>query len=147
MGLIEITQRGVLRPSATRKRSSIGAYQLSDLARLFEDFAFAIVRPNPNAEAPSFFGFKDSIVPSKADAAFFMSRFSRRAAVLLENFQEWSAGRGPGRSEQLKKQAIRVGMGVYLLRSDYSFTPDTASNAGGRPRARPARNRNGQSTS
>ena len=93
MGLIEPTRAGVLRLRATRKRTSIEAYQISDLARLFEDFAFAVMRPKPNPEVPSFFGFKDSTLPSASDAAFFMSRFSRRAAALLEDFQEWSAGR------------------------------------------------------
>src|SRR6185312_13707335 len=82
--------------------------QLSDLSRLFEDFALAIIRPNSKLEDPSFIGFKDSIVPSTGDAAYFMRRFSGRAAALLEDFERWSVGRG----------AARVGLGVYLLRSE-----------------------------
>jgi len=121
MGLIEATPTGTLRPCATRKRRDIPAYQLSDLARSFEDFAFAILGPKLNSEPPSFFGFKDFTVPSKRDAAFFMSRFSRRAAALLENFQEWSAGRRSSKSTAQEK-ATRVALGVYLLRSDQSLT-------------------------
>lgn len=135
MGLIDATRAGGLRLCAARKRSSMEAYQLSDLARLFEDFAFAIVRPKPNSEAPSFFGFKDCTVPSRSDAAIFMRRFSQRAAALLEHFQEWSVGRESKASASQKKDAVRVGLGVYLLRSDSAMGPDAPSNAG-RPAAR-----------
>lgn len=136
MGLIKATQRGKLRPCATRKRRNIQAYQLSDLARSFEDFAFAILGPKRNSEAPSFFGFRDFTVPSMSDAAFFMSRFSRRAAALLENFQEWSAGRkSAGFASQEK--AARVALGVYLLRCDKSLAPNGGNDRGSRaaPRA------------
>lgn len=124
MGLIEATPGGKLRPCATRKRRNIEAYRLSDLARSFEDFAFAILGPKLNSEAPSsFFGFKDFTVPSTSDAAFFMSRFSRRAAALLENFQDWSAGRTSSHFASQEK-AARVALGVYLLRCDKSFAPN-----------------------
>lgn len=143
MGLVEMTRAGTLRVRAVRKRTSIEAYQLSDLARLFEDFAFAIVSPKPSSESPSFFGFKDSTVPSNSDAAFFMSRFSRRAAALLEDFQEWSVGREPHNSESKGRAAVRVGLGVYLLRSDQSLLPRLSSDASGQAdrRATPRRRR------
>ena len=137
MGLVEATRAGALRLRATRKRSTMEAYQLSDLARLFEDFAFAIVRPKPNSEAPSFFGFKDCTVPSPSDAAFFMRRFSQRAAALLEHFQEWSVGRESSNSASQKKEAVRVGLGVYLLRSDRAMGSNTSSNASLRAVRRP----------
>lgn len=135
MGLVEAARPGSLRLRANRKRSEIEPYQLSDLARLFEDFAFAIVRPKPNTETPSFFGFKDSTVFSQSEAAFFMARFSRRAAALLEDFQAWSAGREPRQSVP-QEGAIRVGLGVYLLRSDPGLSSNVTSSRGlaGQPR-------------
>jgi hypothetical protein len=139
MGLVEPTRAGGLRLRATRRRSTIEAYQISDLARLFEDFAFAVMRPHPNSEAPSFFGFKDSTVPSASDAAFFMSRFSRRAAVLLEDFQEWSAGRELATSASQANAGVRVGLGVYLLRSGHLLTTDAAGRKGDRAGARLSR--------
>jgi hypothetical protein len=143
MGLVDATAEGILRPRATRKHSTIEAYQLSDLARLFEDFAFAIMRPKLNSEAPSFFGFKDSVVPSAGDAAFFVSRFSRRAAALLEDFQEWSAGREPTSPTSQEKQAVRVGLGVYLLRAERSHIPKSANEGRGKTARRPQAKRRG----
>lgn len=124
MGLVEATQAGTLRLRTIRKRRSIEAYQLADLAKLFEDFAFAVVGPKPNSEPSSFFGFKDSTVASTNDAAFFLRRFAPRAAALLEDFQEWSSGRRqPSNSASQDKETIRVGLGVYLLTSDQLSTP------------------------
>lgn len=138
MGIIDVTRAGAVRLCGTRKRKNVEAYHLADLARLFEDFAFAIVRPHPYSEAPSFFGFKDSAVPSGSDAAFFMSRFSRRAAALLEDFQEWSVGRESAGSASEEKGAVRVGLGVYLLRSDHSLPRDLTATAAGRGGGPPA---------
>jgi Family of unknown function (DUF6502) len=132
MGLVKVTPGGVLRLRATRKRNAIEAYQLADLARLFEDFAFAITRPKPESEAPAFFGFKDFTVSSAGDAAYFMSRFSRRAAVLLEDFGDWSAGRESQNPQVEENEAVRVGLGVYLLRSDRAPEPNTENSAHGR---------------
>lgn len=129
MGLIALTREGGLRLRTTRKRTNIEAYQISDLARLFEDFAFAVMRPKANSEAQSFFGFKDSTVPAASDAAFFMSRFSRRAAALLENFQEWSAARDSSAATSRESTGVRVGLGVYLLRSGHILA-DAASKVG-----------------
>lgn len=127
MGLVAATRGGALRLRATRKPSSIEAYQISDLARLFEDFAFAVMRPKTNSEAQAFFGFKDSTAPSTSDAAFFMTRFSRRAAALLEDFQEWSAGRASAALESRASEGMRVGLGVYLLRSGQVLAADAAN--------------------
>lgn len=120
IGVVEATETGALRVRAVRRRDSIEVhYQLAELARLFEDFALAIVRPNSESEAPPFFGFKDSIVPSTGDAASFVRTFSRRGAALLEDFQQWSAGRDRSkRGPRLDNEGIRVGLGVYLLRSN-----------------------------
>lgn len=143
MGLIEATPRKALRLRATRKRSTIESYRLSDLARLFEDFAFAIMQPKPNSETPSFFGFKDAIVPSPGDAAFFMSRFSRRAAALLEDFQEWSMGRDSLNPAARNTDGVRVGLGVYLLRAEPSKALYATKEAQGRTARRQRSKRSG----
>ena len=127
--IVEATETGALRVRTQRRRSNIDAhYQLAELARLFEDFALSIIKPSGDSEAPSFFGFKDSTVPSTGDAAFFVRTFSRRAAALLEDFQQWSAARERSKSRRNEhKDAIRVGLGVYLLRSNASMTTNTAT--------------------
>jgi Family of unknown function (DUF6502) len=143
IAIVEATETGALRVRARRKRNNIEVhYQLAELARLFEDFALAIVRPNSDSEAPPFFGFKDSTVPSTGDAAFFVRTFSRRAAALLEDFQQWSAGRERGKTGgQEHKDAMRVGLGVYLLRSNPSPATNTAAKAGNRASVHPIRRR------
>lgn len=134
--IVEATETGALHVRAQRKRSNLEVhYQLTELARLFEDFALAIVRPGGDSQAPPFFGFKDSTVPSPGDAASFVRTFSRRAAALLEDFQQWSVGRERVRpGPQGDNEAIRVGLGVYLLRSNRSL----AANASAKPDDRAA---------
>lgn len=121
--IVEVTKSGTLRLRALRNRRNTEVNsQLSDLSRLFEDFALAIIRPNSKSEDPSFIGFKDSIVPSTGDAVYFMRRFSGRAAALLEDFEQWSVGRGVARMGSAQEHgAVRVGLGVYLLRSERPF--------------------------
>src|SRR6185312_8868369 len=120
MEIVEVTKAGALRLRASGNRYSLEVNsQLSDLARLFEDFALAIIRQNSSTEDPSFIGFKDSIVPSTGDAAYFMRRFSGRASALLEDFERWSVGREASRLASTQEHgAVRVGLGVYLLRSE-----------------------------
>lgn len=134
MEIIELTKTGTLRLCALRNRYTTEVNsQLSDLAKLFEDFALAITRPNAKLEEPSFVGFKDSIVPSTGDAAYFMRRFSGRAAALLEDFERWSGGRGAAQMGSAQKHvAVRVGLGIYLLRSERPL----ADRGGGKSRIR-----------
>lgn len=128
--IVEATATGALRLRASRSRANMEVhYRLSHLARLFEDFALAAIGASPNVEAPSFLAFKDSTVYSTADAAYFMTRFSRRAAALLEGFQQWSVGRESIKPlSRQQREVIRVGLGVYLLRSD-RLRPRSASAA------------------
>ena len=138
ISVVEMTRTGSLRVRALRKRKNIEThYQISELARFFEDFACAIGRPNNVGEAPPFFGFKDSTVPSVGDAASFVRTFSRRAAALLEDFQQWSAGR-EGKKQGLHRdnRALRVGLGVYLFGSHQSRASDAIGNAADRPGTR-----------
>lgn len=129
MNIVGTTQSGALRVRARGKRNNVETrYYLAELARLFEDFVSAIVRPGSAVEAPPFFGFRDSTVPSLGDAASFVRTFSRRAAALLEDFSQWSAGRhGPKLKPHPANEGARIGLGVYLLRSNHS--PATKSPA------------------
>ena len=121
MEIVEVLETGELRLRTSRSRATAEVhYKLSELARLFEDFALAAIESGPNAEGQSFF-FKDSTVSSPADAAYFMRRFSRRAAAYVEDFEQWTAGRGSVRARS-PQEAVRVGLGVYLLRSDKLFS-------------------------
>jgi Family of unknown function (DUF6502) len=107
-----------LRPSAGRNNVRVN-YKLSDLARMFEDFALAVVQSSSKSDAPSFFGFRDSTISSTRDAAYFMRKLSRRASALLEDFQQWSAGRDSTKAALRKEiNPARVVLGVYLLRTD-----------------------------
>lgn len=117
MEIVDVKGTGTLRLRRSRSRTSVEVhYELADLAKLFDDFACAAARPNPGSQAPSFFAFKDSTVSSIADAAYFMRRFSRRAAAFLEDFQQWSvAHESRSAAPSQEGEAIRVGLGVYLL--------------------------------
>jgi hypothetical protein len=117
--VVDSTNAG-LRLRMPRRRSDIEIhYKLSNLAKEFENFAYAVSQQTLGLDARSFFGFRDSALSSDRDAAYFMRRFSRRASAFLEDFQQWSVGREPMKSASRREQAaIRVGLGVYLLRSD-----------------------------
>lgn len=132
--IVEATETGALRVRSQSTRRNIDVhYQLAELARLFEDFALAIVRPAGDSEAPPFFGFKESVVSSTGDAAHFVRTFSRRGAAILEDFQQWSAGRARSRAgRKERKDDIRLGLGVYLVRSKFSLANRAAEKFGGR---------------
>jgi hypothetical protein len=117
--VVHLTSTGV-RLRSSRRRTDIEIhYKLTSLAKEFANFALAVSQQGSGQEAHSFFAFKDSTLASEGDAANFMRRFSRRAAVLLEDFQRWSDGRRSVRpSSHAEKDAMCVGLGIYLLRSD-----------------------------
>jgi hypothetical protein len=120
MGVVDTTSAGALRLRHSRSRGNTEAdYKLSDLARMFEDFAAAVNNSTSGREGGAFVGFRDFTASSASEAAYSMRRFSRRAAALLEDFQRWSNGREAGSTVSRQKQeAPRIGLGVYLLRSD-----------------------------
>jgi hypothetical protein len=118
--VVEVTNAGALRLCPSRSRNNIELnYKLADLAKMFESFAFAVVQSSSGPPASAYFGFRDSAIPSTPDAAYFITRFSRRAAAFLEDFQHWSSGRKFAATvSRRKRDATRVGLGVYLMRSD-----------------------------
>lgn len=119
MEAVHVTGQGLVRLRTSRNRNNVEAnYQLSELARLFEDFSSAVLQSHLGPNAPSFFGFKDSKIPSARDAAYFMRRLSRRAVALLDDFQQWSNNRESAENESQKEcDGVRVGLGVYLMSS------------------------------
>jgi hypothetical protein len=90
---------------------------LTDLARLFPDFANTVSPERPSVGRPLFFSFKDSAIDSLDQAAKFQQTFSNRALAMLQGFQEWLVSQQQNRP--LKPIAgdkqVRVGIGVYLI--------------------------------
>lgn len=117
MGAVELTSRGALRVRRRRSDENLRPdYRLSELAKLFEDFVAAVTPASPK---PSFFGFKDAVVGSTGEAAAFMRTFSRRAAAILDGFEQWSAGHEVRETtNQASDGAKRIGIGLYLLNAD-----------------------------
>lgn len=143
MEVLRVMESGTLRLRTSRSRATTKVhYKLADLARLFEDFALAAVGPGLDLKTPSFLAFKDTAVSSTADAAYFMRRFSRRAAAFLEDFEQWAVGRKSMRSlSRQNPKGIRLGLGVYLLRADQLSGPNGIGHPATRPRLQPTEKR------
>ena len=90
---------------------------LTDLARLFPDFANTVSPERPSVGRPLFFSFKDSAIDSLDQAAKFQRTFSNRALAMLQGVQEWLVSQEQNRP--LKPIAgakqVHVGIGVYLI--------------------------------
>jgi hypothetical protein len=90
---------------------------LTDLARLFPDFANTVSPERPSGGRPLFFSFKDSAIDSLDQAAKFQQTFSNRAVAMLQGFQDWLVSQEQNRP--LKPIAgakqVRIGIGVYLI--------------------------------
>jgi Family of unknown function (DUF6502) len=95
---------------------------MSDLARLFPDFANTVSPDDPIDGRPLFFGFRDSIVDSSVQAAKFQRTFSNRAAAMLQGVQQWLVSQDQTQPKQAKTVAgnrkWRVGIGVYLVQGN-----------------------------
>jgi Family of unknown function (DUF6502) len=122
------SRRVRLRPSRVVAKST---EHMTDLARLFPDFANTVSPDNPIDERPLFFGFRDSAVDSAVQAAKFQRTFSNRAAALLQGVQQWLVSQN--QTQQAKTVAgnrrWRVGIGVYLVQGSEEVGPP-------RPKAR-----------
>jgi hypothetical protein len=92
-------------------------HQMSDIARLFKDFANTVEQLSQPKDPPLFFGFKDSTVASPHQAALFQRTFSKRAAALLESIDQWMAHQAKAAKVKSAGQQAktRVGLGVYLV--------------------------------
>lgn len=109
-----------LRSTRVRAKST---EHMTDLARMFPDFANTVSPPCTTNGRPLFFGFRDSIVDSADQAARFQRTFSSRAAVVLQGVEQWIAGQT--QSQRIKSaagdQRCRVGIGVYLVQGTNDF--------------------------
>jgi hypothetical protein len=108
------SRRLLLRSTQVR---AIKSEDLSDLARVFPDFADAVSSQHPVSGRSLFFGFRESVVESADQAAKFQRTFSNRAAVMLQGVDQWTASqRQPSRSRfKISEDQCRVGIGVYLI--------------------------------
>ena len=91
--------------------------QMTELARLFPDFANTVSPEHPCEGRPLFFGFRDSSVDSPDQAAKFQRTFSSRALAMLQGVQQWLVSQGQSRSLKIGNSSnrVRVGIGVYLV--------------------------------
>ena len=140
MGAIEHTSCGALR--VRRRRTDHGQrpdYQLSELAKLFEDFVAAVTAPSSE---PSYFRFKDAVVSSSGEAAAFMGTFSRRAGALLDGFEQWSAGQELAQTmDREQAGAKRIGIGLYLVNASSPAARKPLPATDARPKGRTGRRR------
>jgi len=112
------SRSGRIRPRIRSKRASRSSQQITEFAGLIRDFASTIIQVVEPKDPPVFFGFRESILASKGQAALFQRTFARRAALLLESAEKWqerqtkSLTRMPNRA---KESASQIGIGVYLV--------------------------------
>lgn len=121
MNAVAITQDGLLRIRASGRQFSLRAPQhMVEIASLLADFAGAITPYNPDGRSPTYFGFRDCDNASVDDAALFERTFSKRAAALLDGFDQWRDSRNGTRARSASKKKSRIGVGVYLIKSGAS---------------------------
>jgi Family of unknown function (DUF6502) len=117
---VDLTSAGTVRLRTSRRRRAIEAKcELLDLAKMFEDFAFSVTKSDLRPESAPFFRSRDLIAPSTREAAYFMSKYSRRASALLEDFQRSANRRAAAKAgSRHARSARRVALGIYLLQTD-----------------------------
>jgi hypothetical protein len=114
MNAVSMTRSGLLRMRSQRKRLRSHAPQhMLEAARLLGDFASTLAHRPSKGSAPPFLGYRDCAITSRDDTALFQRTFSRRAAALLESFEQWRGSRREIRKPPDNR--ARVGIGVYLV--------------------------------
>jgi hypothetical protein len=109
------TRAGKVQLRPNRIRASVHAsVQLAELAKIFGDFAATASRPTGSENAPVFFGFRESSVPSQEQASLFNRTFSRRAAMMLESIEQWVTRQRRVRP-RVGGPSKRIGLGIYLV--------------------------------
>lgn len=118
MELVSVTRAGKLQLRGQRiKANAHASLQLSELVRVFGDFANTASTNSASTETPTFFGLRESSVSSPEQASLFHRTFARRAAMMLESIEQWVA------HQQVERQRVprartpkrRIGMGIYLI--------------------------------
>ena len=135
---VDLTSAGTVRLRTSRRPRAVEAKcELLDLAKMFEDLAFSVTKSDRRLESTSFFGSRDLIAPSTREAAYFMSKYSRRASALLEDFQRSANRRAVVKAVSRQARAARrVALGIYLLQSDSALNRGTNGNIGEPTKAR-----------
>jgi Family of unknown function (DUF6502) len=114
MRAVRVTAAKTLRLRSERKKSPHGwAERVTELTRLFGDFAATVSGPRVDGDRPEFFGFREFEGLSPDEVARFQRTFARRGAALLESFEHWNAGR---EGRRRTPEGSRVALGVYLVR-------------------------------
>ena len=119
LGAVARTSKGRLLPRVRTARPLLhSANQIREFARILAGFsgtASQLVTPN----RPSlFFGFKERNVISESQAAKFCDVFGRRAALLLDSFEDWyerSVSKHRRVRVRSKPSSQTIGLGVYLV--------------------------------
>ena len=115
IGMVSVTRSGLLRLSASTHRFRRHAPQhMHEVARLLGDFVSTLAQSRSNGSSPAFVGYRDCAVTSPDETALFQRIFSRRAAALLESFDQWRDSRREARRSSDNR--VGVGIGVYLVR-------------------------------
>lgn len=122
---VSLTKSGSLRLRSAEVASQ-STDHMTELARLFPDFANTVSPENPPDGRPLFFGFKDSVVDSSDQAAKFQQTFSNRALAMLQGVQQWLVSQEQNRplKSNARTKRVHVGIGVYLMQR--SGETDTA---------------------
>lgn len=114
MEAVSMTRSGLLRMRTQGKRFESHAPQhMLEAARLLGDFASTLAHRPSKGTVPPFFGYRDCAITSLDDSALFQRTFSRRAAALLESFEQWQGSRREVHRPHASRG--RVGIGVYLV--------------------------------
>lgn len=128
MNAVRSNQSGDLSLRAVRGHVQ-SIQRMSELGRLFSDFANTVSQERSTGRPPVFFGFRDSIVSSPDQAARFQRTFSNRAAALFEGVEQWLANQSLNTNRHTRaicrQEECRVGIGIYLIQSQgtHSLAP------------------------
>jgi hypothetical protein len=115
MELVTKTRSGKLHLRSRRTRTNgHSSPQLSDLAKVFSDFASTASRDSNATAVPAFFGFRESSVSSPEQASLFHRTYSRRAAMMLESIEQWVNHQRRSKSRTALSKR-RIGIGIYLI--------------------------------
>jgi len=116
---------------------------MTELARLFPDFANTVSPECPPDGRPLFFGFKDSVVDSLDQAALFQRTFSNRAVAMLQGVHQWLVSQDQSKQIYAGRggKRVRVGIGVYLIQRSDGVTQNGARGKAQASLARPRRMR------
>jgi hypothetical protein len=114
---------------------------MTELARLFPDFANTVSPECLPDGRPLFFGFRDSVVDSLDQAALFQRTFSNRAVAMLQGVQQWLVSQDQNRPINAKHggKRVHVGIGVYLVQRSDGVTQSRVKGKADASVARPRR--------